>query len=171
MHTLGSLLGHIAASLHEWNYLDHYARDFPDLFGLFEASKCDRNWQSLKVPFNIFQWLANCMRAQNSRFSDSLPSLYMNREATCINFSRKVIGFYELLCCSEAVSKVVSCGVHVDIAAGSFETAEQKLVLAMVGENFGLTDLDCLPAGVSLPLRHVITSIHSAGCHNFVFFM
>ncbi|KAI7741534.1 hypothetical protein M8C21_022341 [Ambrosia artemisiifolia] len=41
-------------------------------------------------------------------------------------------------------------------ATGSANSPEELTVLAMVGERFGLQQLDLLPAGVSLPLRHVL---------------
>lgn len=163
LHPLSSLLGCMSSSLCEWNYLDHYARDFPDLFELFQGASPHRNWQALKVPFNIFQWLERCMRErESSPLGDKLPFLYANKDSTCVSFSRKVVAFYELLACRDAISGVLPSGVHVHIAGGSFQSPEQRLVLAMVGEGFGLADLDRLPAGVSLPLRHALNSCREA---------
>ncbi|OWM69945.1 hypothetical protein CDL15_Pgr025794 [Punica granatum] len=57
---------------------------------------------------------------------------------------------------AEHVGKKLSSGVSCNIAAGSYSTGEEHTVLAMVGENFGLQQLDNLPSGISLPLRHAL---------------
>ncbi|KAL0382140.1 UNVERIFIED_CONTAM: Anaphase-promoting complex subunit [Sesamum calycinum] len=49
----------------------------------------------------------------------------------------------------------LSSGVTCNIASGLYRTREELTVLGMVGEKFGLQHLDLLPAGVSLPLRHL----------------
>jgi anaphase-promoting complex subunit 1 len=53
------------------------------------------------------------------------------------------------------LGKKLSSGVYCNISTGSYSSKEELTVLAMVGERFGLQQLDSLPSGVSLPLRHV----------------
>ncbi|KAI5082089.1 hypothetical protein GOP47_0001832 [Adiantum capillus-veneris] len=160
---LASLLGLIASTLFEWNYLDYYARDFPHLFELFSRVLPPTSLTSLKLPFNIFDYLEGIIKNGKSVIpSDSLPSIYTNQNSTCVSFTRKVLAFYELLVFKGAVTGVLPSGIHLTIADGSFQTPEQRLVLAMVGEKFSLADLDRLPAGVSLLLRHALNSCREA---------
>ncbi|KAH7290973.1 hypothetical protein KP509_30G071400 [Ceratopteris richardii] len=163
LEALASLLGRIALALHEWNYLDHYARDFPGLFGFFKGLRSPISWKSLKLPFNVFCCLEDIIRTGRPiNFDNTLPSFYRNKDCACVNLTRKVLSFYELLTCKGEVARVLPSGLHVEIAHGSFSTPEQRLVLAMVGENFSLADLDRLPAGVSLLLRHASNSCREA---------
>ncbi|KAF5193734.1 Anaphase-promoting complex subunit [Thalictrum thalictroides] len=64
--------------------------------------------------------------------------------------------FYSLLSGAERTGRKLSSGVYCKIARGSSHTSEETTVLAMVVEGFGLRQLDLLPAGVSLPLRHAL---------------
>lgn len=159
LQPLAYLLGPMASTLGEWNYVDHYARDFPDLFELFQGFSSQTSWQSLKVPFSVFGCLEGYMReGKTITFGDKLPLLYVNKDSLCVSLTRKILAFYELLAYKEAVAGVLPSGVRVYITGGSSQRPEQRLVLAMVGENFSLADLDRLPVGVSLPLRHVSVS-------------
>jgi hypothetical protein len=45
--------------------------------------------------------------------------------------------------------------VYCEVASGSARNTEELTVLAMVAEKFGHQQLDLLPVGVSLVLRHV----------------
>lgn len=69
------------------------------------------------------------------------------------------MSFYSLLLGAEREGRKLSTGVHCEIASGSARTREELTVLAMAGEKFGRQQLDLLPLGVSLPLRHVILHI------------
>lgn len=146
----------IANSLGEENYLDHYFRDFPSLpkkFGMCQ------NQTSLipKTPPNLFRWLENCLKHGSSSPSDNdLPSLLIITDASSVvSWARKIVSFYSILCGATKVGKKLSTGVNCNVAMGSSCNSEELAVLAMVGEKFGLQQLDLLPAGVSLPLRHV----------------
>ena len=57
------------------------------------------------------------------------------------------------------VGQKLSSGVPCNIAPGSYSSNEELAILAMAGERFGLQQLDLLPSGVSLPLRHVSWNI------------
>ncbi|URE26434.1 Anaphase-promoting complex subunit [Musa troglodytarum] len=57
---------------------------------------------------------------------------------------------------AERKGRILSTGVYCEIANGSARTIEELTVLAMVGERFGRQQLDLLPLGVSLPLRHAL---------------
>ncbi|MCO5580419.1 hypothetical protein L7F22_034285 [Adiantum nelumboides] len=160
---LASLLGLIALALLEWNYLDYYARDFPKLFELFKGVHPPTSFTTLKVPFNIFGYLEDIIKYGKAVLpGDNFPSLYTKRNSVCVSFTRKVMAFYELLVYKGAVTGSLPSGIHLTIADGSFQTPEQRLVLAMVGEKFSLADLDRLPAGVSLLLRHALNSCREA---------
>ena len=65
------------------------------------------------------------------------------------------MSFYSLLSGAKQIGNKLSSGVYCNIVEGSHCTKEELTVLAMVGERFGLKQLDLLPSGVSLPLRHV----------------
>ncbi|CAK7325887.1 unnamed protein product [Dovyalis caffra] len=73
-----------------------------------------------------------------------------------VSWARKIVSFYTLLCGGKRTGKKLSSGVYCNIAVGSCCTSEELTVLAMVGERFGLQQLDLLPSGVSLPLRHAL---------------
>ncbi|KAM4104227.1 hypothetical protein ACJW30_06G141300 [Castanea mollissima] len=154
LELLAVLLCNIANFLGEESYLDHYVRDFPGLskkFGMYMTS-CSR-----KIPPNLFRWLENCLQHGSSVANiDDLPSLICKDGSPVVSWARKIVSFYSLLSGAKRIGKKLSTGVYCNIAMGSHCTHEELTVLAMVGENFGLQQLDSLPSGVSLPLRHAL---------------
>ncbi|PHT74522.1 hypothetical protein T459_21799 [Capsicum annuum] len=84
-----------------------------------------------------------------------LPSLIFRDGSSVVNWGRKIVSFYCLLCSAELLGKRLSSGVSFVVASGSYNTPEELTVLSMVGERVGLQQLDLLPAGVSLPLRDI----------------
>lgn len=146
------LLCKVANSLGEGSYLDHYVRDFPGMskqVGMCKACLAQR------TPPSLFRWLENCLLyGCNSAKINDLPSL-IYKDAHSISWARKIVSFYSLLCGAKQVGRKLSSGVYCNLATGSSSSSEELTVLAMVGEKFGLQQLDLLPAGVSLPLRHV----------------
>ena len=153
MELLAVLLCNIANFLGEESYLDHYVRDFPSLskkFGM-DMTSCSR-----KIPPSLFRWLENCLQHGSSVANiDDLPYLICKDGSPVVSWARKIVSFYSLLSGAKRIGKKLSTGVYCNIAMGSHCTHEELTVLAMVGENFGLQQLDSLPSGVSLPLRHV----------------
>ncbi|CAI9091739.1 OLC1v1026843C1 [Oldenlandia corymbosa var. corymbosa] len=148
------LLRDIADFLREESYLDHYIRDFPIIYKDFRMFQ---SLQSNKTPPNLFKWLERCLRhGFSSDYVNDLPLLILKDGSSAIAWARKIVSFYSLLCGAEKVGKMLSSGVTCNIASGSYSTQEELVVLAMVGEGFGLQQLDLLPAGVSLPLRHAL---------------
>ncbi|XP_065870277.1 anaphase-promoting complex subunit 1 isoform X2 [Euphorbia lathyris] len=154
LELLAILLGSIAKSLGEQSYLEHYIRDFPSLFKKF--GRCTKTF-SARTPPSIFRWLENCLQlgCSSTNISD-LPPLICKDGSSVVNSARKIVSFYSLLCGGKQIGKKLSSGVYCNVATGSFCTNEELTVLAMVGERFGLQQLDSLPFGVSLPLRHVL---------------
>ncbi|KAL3521232.1 hypothetical protein ACH5RR_019381, partial [Cinchona calisaya] len=148
------LLCNIAESLCEGSYLDHYIRDFPTLsndFGMCQSSSANKTAPSL------FRWLESCLQhGCSSATTSDLPSLICKDETSAVYWARKIVSFYSLLCGAQQLGKRLSSGVCCTIASGSHSTKEELAVLAMVGEGFGLQQLDLLPVGVSLPLRHAL---------------
>lgn len=86
---------------------------------------------------------------------DDIPPLARKGGSSAVSWSRKVVSFYSILSGAESMRGRLSSGVSCKIGSGSSSTPEEKMVLAMVAEGFGLQQLDSLPIGVSLPLRHV----------------
>lgn len=153
MGLLVVLLYDIANFLHELSYLDHYKRDFPGLLKDFGMSQY---LHTSRTPPSLFRWLENCLQhGCGSASICDLPLLVCNDGISIVNWARKIVSFYSLLCGAEQSGKRLSSGVTCDIAPGLYHTREELTVLGMVGERFGLHHLDLLPAGVSLPLRHV----------------
>lgn len=147
------LLCDIAYFLHEVSYLDHYKRDFPGVVKEFGTSQYLIN---SRTPPSLFRWLENCL--QNGCGSASicdLPLLICKDGTSIVNWARKIVSFYSLLCGADQSGKRLSSGVTCHIAPGLYHSREELAVLGMVGEKFGLQHMDLLPAGVSLPLRHV----------------
>ncbi|XP_047316183.1 anaphase-promoting complex subunit 1 [Impatiens glandulifera] len=147
------LLCDVADFLGEECYLDYYIRDFPGLSSKFLS-------QSLfcgHTPPSIFRWLESCVQhGPRSMDTCDLPPLIFDDRSTVLSWARKIVSFYSLLFGSELSGKKLSSGVYCSIASGSSTTCEERTVLAMVGEGFGLRQLDLLPEGVSLPLRHAL---------------
>ncbi|EYU26801.1 hypothetical protein ABFS82_06G140000 [Erythranthe guttata] len=148
------LLCDIAYFLHEVSYLDHYKRDFPRLlkdFGMSQYLSTSRS------PPSLFRWLENCLQhgCGSANICD-LPLLICKEGTSIVNWGRKIVSFYSLLCGADQSGRSLSSGVTCNIAPGLYHTPEELVVLGMVGEKFGLQHLDLLPAGVSLPLRHAI---------------
>ncbi|KAJ8769461.1 hypothetical protein K2173_002951 [Erythroxylum novogranatense] len=152
LELLAVLLCNIAMSLGEGNYLDHYIRDFPILkkFGVCMTS------MSLKFPPSLFRWLENCLQhgCSSANIKDLPPLIYDNENS--VSWARKVVSFYTLLSGGKQIGKKLTSGVYCTIATGTHNTCEELTILAMVGEKFGLQQLDSLPCGVSLPLRHAL---------------
>ncbi|KAJ7959635.1 anaphase-promoting complex subunit 1 [Quillaja saponaria] len=151
---LAVLLCNIAEFLGEDNYLDHYIRDFPCLSKKFMAYGTSI---SLKTPPSLFRWLGNCLHhgCSYAKVND-LPPLVRKDGGSVVGWARKIVSFYSILSGAEVLGKKISSGVYCNIAMGSHCSREELTVLAMVGERFGLQQLDSLPSGVSLPLRHAL---------------
>lgn len=148
------LLCDITDFLSEQSYLDHYIRDFPSLsrdFGHRQGSSLNRS------PPSLFRWLECCLQhgCTSTNISD-LPLLICKDGTSVVDWGRKIVSFYSLLCGAERFGKKLSSGVCCTIASGSSSSPEELMVLAMVGEEFSLRHLDLLPVGVSLPLRHAL---------------
>ncbi|KAJ0045529.1 hypothetical protein Pint_06537 [Pistacia integerrima] len=154
LELLSVLLCDIAKFLGEECYLDHYIRDFPSLSK--GVGMCTSSFSS-KTPLSLFKWLENCLQhgCSSSNIND-LPPLIRKDGSSVVSSARKIVSFYNLLLGVKPTGKKLSSGVYCNIASGSYCTNEELTVLAMVGENFGLQQLDLLPCGVSLPLRHII---------------
>ncbi|KAL5734362.1 hypothetical protein ACOSP7_032223 [Xanthoceras sorbifolium] len=154
LELLADLLSSIAKFLGEECYLDHYIRDFPCLskkVGIYT------NAFSSKTPPSIFNWLVHCLQHgyASANISD-LPPLICKDGISVVSWARKIVSFYSLLLGAKPIGKKLSSGVYCNISSGSYCSNEELSVLAMVGENFGLQQLDLLPCGVSLPLRHAL---------------
>ncbi|KAJ4911668.1 Anaphase-promoting complex subunit 1 [Raphanus sativus] len=156
LHQLAVLLCNIAKFLGEKCYIDHYIRDFPRLSKITGACK---TLSSSRKPPNIFRWLENCLRRGClSTNLDDLPDLIRKDGCSTVNWARKIVSFYSVLFGDKPVGKKLTSGVPCNIAPGSYSSNEELAILAMTGERFGLHQLDLLPSGVSLPLRHALDS-------------
>ncbi|GMN41281.1 hypothetical protein TIFTF001_010497 [Ficus carica] len=154
LELLAVLLCDIAKFVGEQSYLDHYIRDFP---GLSKNAGMSKTFLSCKTPPSLFRWLENCLlHGCDSANQNDLSPLICQNGSSVVSWGRKVVSFYSLLCGAKQIGKKLSSGVYCNIAAGSHCTKEELTVLAMVGERFGLKQLDLLPSGVSLPLRHAL---------------
>uniref|UniRef100_A0A2P2JSX6 Anaphase-promoting complex subunit 1 n=4 Tax=Rhizophora mucronata TaxID=61149 RepID=A0A2P2JSX6_RHIMU len=154
LELLAVLLCNIAKLLGEGSYMDHYIRDFPSLFKKIGLCKVPF---SLKNPPSLFRWLDNCLQHGCSATNlKDLPSLVCNDGSSVVSWARKIVSFYTLLCGGKQTGKKLTAGVYCNIATGSYHSCEELTILAMVGEKFGLQQLDLLPCGVSLPLRHAL---------------
>ncbi|KAK7300517.1 hypothetical protein RJT34_11363 [Clitoria ternatea] len=155
LELLSTLLCNIAEFLGEDNYLDHYIRDFPVLCKKFLKSGISTI--SLRIASSLFRWLENCLQygCSHSNISN-LPALVCKDGSSVVSLARKVVCFYSILSGATLLGKKLSSGVYCNITTGSHSTKEELTVLAMVGERFGLQQLDSLPSGVSLPLRHAL---------------
>ncbi|XP_038980234.1 anaphase-promoting complex subunit 1 isoform X2 [Phoenix dactylifera] len=151
---LVALLCNIAAALGEAGYVDYYVRDFPHV--LIEVHSFPSN-TAPRTPPCLFRWLKNCLQqgCYSANLSDLSPLLYKDK-SYAVSWARKIVSFYSLLLGAERKGRKLSTGVYCDIANGSARTPEELTILAMVGERFGCQQLDLLPLGVSLPLRHAL---------------
>ncbi|CAN1174838.1 Anaphase-promoting complex subunit 1 [Linum perenne] len=150
------LLCNIAAFLGQEGYLDHYIRDFPGLDKQIKRPVTSSSWTT---PPSLFRWLEQCLQnGCNSANANDLPPLICKDGSYVVSLARKIVSFYSLLCGGEQMGKKLSSGVYCNVALGSFCSTEELTILAMVGEKFGLQQLDTLPSGVSLPLRHALST-------------
>ncbi|KAK9061061.1 hypothetical protein SSX86_018241 [Deinandra increscens subsp. villosa] len=148
------LLCEVSKILGEDGYLDYYIRDFPALSRKYRIQETSL---SQKSPPSLFRWLENCLRNGCTATSIiDLPVLMRKDGNSVVSWARKIIAFYSVLCGGKFLGNKLSSDVYCKFATGSANSAEEVTVLAMVGERFGLQQLDLLPAGVSLPLRHVL---------------
>ncbi|KAJ0855851.1 putative anaphase-promoting complex subunit 1 [Helianthus annuus] len=148
------LLCEVSKILGEDGYLDYYIRDFPALCRKYRIQKTS---VSQKNPLSLFRWLENCLRNGCTATSiTDLPSLMRKDGNSVVSWARKIVSFYSVLCGGNKIANELSSDVYCKFATGSANSPEELTVLAMVGERFGLQQLDLLPAGVSLPLRHVL---------------
>ena len=146
------LLCNVANFLGEGSYLDHYVRDFP---GISKKLGMCKACLSQTTPPSLFRWLEHCLQyGCNSANVNDLPPL-IRKDGHSVIWARKIVSFYSLLSGAKQAGRKLSSGVYCNLATGSSSSSEELTVLAMVGEKFGLQQLDLLPAGVSLPLRHV----------------
>lgn len=153
LELLSVLLYDIAQILGEGSYIDHYARDFPSLFKEVEMNDASIYW---KTPPSLFRWLETSLRhGYASADANDLPPLVCTDGSSVASRARKVVSFYSILSGAQQIGNKLSSGVPCNLAEGSYSTCEEHIILAMVGERFGLKELDNLPAGISLPLRHV----------------
>ncbi|KAF8397264.1 hypothetical protein HHK36_016174 [Tetracentron sinense] len=148
------LLCDITVFLGEESYLDYYIRDFPRLSK--KVGICQTSF-SPRIPPCLFRWLEGCLQHGCSFANiNDIPPLIRKEGSSVVSWGRKIVSFYSLLSGTERIGKKLSSGVFCNIATGSSRTPEELTVLAMVAERFGLQQLDLLPAGVSLPLRHAL---------------
>lgn len=166
LEQLAILLCQIANFLGEDSYLDHYVRDFPGLCK--KIGKWTTSFSRKTAP-SLFRWLENCLRHGSSfAYIGDLPPLICKDGSSVVSWAQKIVSFYSLLSGAKQIGRKLSSGVYCNIAMGSHCTNEELTVLAMVGEKFGLQQLDLLPSGVSLPLRHVSWStVMCQMCINF----
>ncbi|BBN07484.1 anaphase-promoting complex subunit 1 [Marchantia polymorpha subsp. ruderalis] len=154
---LATLLSHLAAAAGELEYVDHYTRDFPTVVPpLPELSKNSLHG-TWRTPANLFRWVEYRIKKRRMpRSGEGLPALLLREGVLSVEWSRKVVGFYELLLGDEETAKEKPTVVHIGMSRGTANRPEHKMVLAMVAEAFSLPDLDRLPCGISLPLRHAL---------------
>ncbi|XP_023752890.1 anaphase-promoting complex subunit 1 [Lactuca sativa] len=151
---LVALLCEVSKFLGESGYLDYYIRDFPTLSRKYSFHQTSL---SQRTPPSLFRWLENCLRhGCTSTSSADLPDLMRKDGSSVVSWARKIVSFYSVLCGGKIEGNKLSSDVYCKFATGSASSPEELTVLAMVGERFGLQQLDLLPAGVSLPLRHVL---------------
>lgn len=108
-------------------------------------------WLPPRNPPNLFRWLEKCLVYGYAVANTSdLPPLICKDWNSVVNWARKIVSFYTLLCGADHSNNKLTSGITFSIGSGLYRSREELTVLAMVGENFGL-----LPPGVTLPLRHV----------------
>nr|XP_043632201.1 anaphase-promoting complex subunit 1 [Erigeron canadensis] len=148
------LLCEVSKLLGEAGYVDYYMRDFPAFSRKYRIQETPI---SQRTPLSLFRWLENCLRyGYASTSTADLPDLMRKDGSSVASWARKIVIFYSFLCGREFVGNKLSSDIYCKFATGSASNPEELTVLAMVGERFGLQQLDLLPAGVSLPLRHAL---------------
>ncbi|KAL6865049.1 hypothetical protein ACP4OV_016200 [Aristida adscensionis] len=151
---LASLLCRVASSLGEHSFVDYYCRDFP--LNLIEFNS-PASSPALRTPPCLFRWFENCLRhGCGSANLEDIPSLMCKQNGSAVSWGRKVVSFYSLLLGAVRKGRNLSSGVYCEVASGSARNSEELTVLAMVAEKFGHQQLDMLPVGVSLVLRHAL---------------
>ncbi|KAJ7525602.1 hypothetical protein O6H91_17G058400 [Diphasiastrum complanatum] len=155
---LADLLAKVALELQELDYYDHYARDFPTVIPPMQQCFNSLGITAMRSPPNLFKWFEAKITKVETILTDNMLPLLLKKDRllSCVAWSRKVVGFYELLLGAKPIGQQLPSGILINSTINSSYTAEQRTVLAMAAENFGLSELDRLPPGVSLPLRHAL---------------
>lgn len=149
---LAAALSSLAAAAGELDYVDHYSRDFPtavlSMPKLTESTSL-RNYG--RAPPNLFQWLENLLRGKGSTVNtEHLPSLLTREYTSCVDWSRKVIGFYEILTGGQLLNGQLPSGVHIRIATGNSSPIVVVLFIFLCAQCF-----KCGPPNQVMFLREV----------------
>ncbi|XP_035824384.1 anaphase-promoting complex subunit 1 [Aplysia californica] len=172
------LVHQIACDLRCWTYTDYYRRDFPELFEKVDdiSQITDADLQKMQYPHlypqqvpTVQGWLTESL---NQSHSQQGPMIYIPGVCESV---RKIISVYSILlnpempaelCVDKCLKKIAPAGHRAPTADTSLSysmskslrmspgySQAERLVLTMTELDMTQRDLDCVPIGVSLPLR------------------
>ncbi|KAJ1401187.1 putative anaphase-promoting complex subunit 1, partial [Sesbania bispinosa] len=140
-------------------YTELLMESLESLHALYESLKLDNlRKRDLELLAILLCNIADFLGEDNylDHYIRDFPGLFRKDGCSVVSLARKIVCFYSILSGAKLLGKKLSSGVYCNITTGSHSSKEELTVLAMVGERFGLQQLDSLPSGVSLPLRHAL---------------
>ncbi|XP_069625312.1 anaphase-promoting complex subunit 1 isoform X3 [Ranitomeya imitator] len=176
IRSLVTLLLQLARDLNLSPYIDFYFRDYPALLRNSGQTYCMDptqisflNYPSFFTsdPPSIYQWLSSCLKGEKLLAYPYLPGICERSKLVALSFAQYILG--DETAVSNGTSKYLS-----KITAGqrkqqleddrrcslkptpTVSSLAEKLVVWMTNIGFSLQDLESLPFGVALSIRHAI---------------
>ncbi|XP_056423181.1 anaphase-promoting complex subunit 1 [Hyla sarda] len=176
IRSLVTLLLQLARDLNLPSYTDFYFRDYPALLRNSGQTCCMEPTQIgfmsypsffTSDPPSIYHWLSSCLKGEKLRAFPCLPGICERSKLVVLSFALYILGDENAV--TNGTSKYLS-----KITAGqrkqqleddrrhslkpipTVSSLSEKLVVWMTDIGFSLQDLESIPFGVALPIRHAI---------------
>ncbi|KAM4693876.1 anaphase-promoting complex subunit 1 [Discoglossus pictus] len=170
------LLVQLARDLNLGLYVDFYFRDYPTLVKAYGHSSRIETTQTgfmgypsffTAEPPSIYHWISFCLKGEKMPPYPYLPGICERSKLVVLSIALYILGDEKAVSCepSKYLSKITA-GHRKQQHDGdrryslrpspSVSGLSEKLVVWMTNIGFTLRDLESLPFGVALPIRHAI---------------
>ncbi|KAG9468650.1 hypothetical protein GDO78_022271 [Eleutherodactylus coqui] len=176
IRSLVTLLLQLARDLNLACYTDFYFRDYPALLRNSGQMSCMEptqigfmSYQSFFTsdPPSIYQWLSSCLKGEKLSAYPYLPGICERSKLVVLSFALYIIGDENAIAngTSNYLSKITAGQRKQQQEENrryslkpspTVSSLSEKLVVWMSNIGFSLQDLESLPFGVALPIRHAI---------------
>ncbi|XP_075719012.1 anaphase-promoting complex subunit 1 [Rhinoderma darwinii] len=176
IQSLVTLLLQLARDLNLPPYTDFYFRDYPALLRNSGQTCCIEPTQIgfmsypsffTSDPPSIYQWLSCCLKGERQTAYPYLPGICERSELVVLSFALYILGDENAIAngMSKYLSKITAGQRKQQLEEDrryslkptpTVSSLSEKLVLWMTNIAFSLQDLESLPFGVALPIRHAI---------------
>ncbi|XP_063774168.1 anaphase-promoting complex subunit 1 isoform X1 [Pseudophryne corroboree] len=176
IHSLVTLLLQLARDLNLHTYTDFYFRDFPAFLRNSGQTCCIEPTQIgfmsypsffTAEPPSIYHWLSLCLKGDKMAAYPYLPRICERSKLVVLSFALYILGDENAILnkTSKYLSKITAGQRkqqqeddrrHSLKPSPSVSGLSEKLVVWMTDIGFSLRDLESLPFGIALPIRHAI---------------